>query len=195
LPISDNARDAKWTSNAGTTTTNFDGVNNTPPVGIAVNTTPDFAYEKHAGTAAGTTDHYDANMTTYTTAGVVATDRITLVQGMLSTGEEIITGSKLLSFECLSNPVISSTGSFDVAPVSGAQGTWPTNWAGKWGPATYNPTPTLGTSPVMRVIRPETATRVASVDFMGLYVEYVNAGKAPPPFQNRWRYLPRRVSV
>jgi hypothetical protein len=195
LPISDSARAAKWTTNAGTTTTNFNAVDNTPPVGIAVNTTPDNAYEKHAGTAAGTTDAYDANMTTYTTAGIVSTDRITLVQGVLVTGEEIITGAKNLSFECLSNPVISSTGSFDVAPVSGAQGTWPTAWHTKWGPATYNPAPTLGTSPVMRVIRPETATRVASVAFMGLYVEYVNSVKSPPIYQRRWRFLKRGRSL
>lgn len=173
VPISDSARATLWTTNAGTTTTNFEAVNNIPPVGIAANTTPDNAYEKHAGGATGTTDAYDANMTTYTTAGLVSTDAISLVQGVVSAGEEIATGTKNLSFEVLSNPVVGSTGSFDVTlGTSGLQATWPDKWWSKWGPAVSGPVVTLGTSPVMRVIRPETALRVASVAAMGLYVEY-----------------------
>jgi hypothetical protein len=182
-PVSDNARDALWTTNAGTTTGLFNGVANTPPVGIAAATTPDNKYIKHAGGSAGTTDRYDANMTDYITAGISPSDTITLVQGVVNAAEESTTGAKLISFECLSNPVIATTGSFDVAPTTGNQGIWPTLWATKWGPAAYNPAVTFGTQPVMRVVRPETAARVASVDFMGLYVEYVQAIYPPYPWR------------
>ena len=67
LPISDNARAAKWTGGIGGTTNLYDAVNNTPPTGTATET--DTSQIEHSGGGAGNED-YDANLTTYTNLGV-----------------------------------------------------------------------------------------------------------------------------
>lgn len=171
LPTSDNARAALWTGGAGGTTNLFDAVDNTPPVGTATETNT--TQIEHAGGAAGSTDAYDANMTTYTAAGVGATDTITLVQLIAVHGEDIATGTKLLAFSIVSNPAVASSGNVTAGNDAGALGTYPTNWTIHRGTVSYAPTVTKGTAPVMRALRPETATRVASVCFMGILVEYV----------------------
>jgi hypothetical protein len=176
LPISDNARDTLWTGGAGGTTNLWDAVNNTPPVGTATETNT--TQIEHAGGAAGTTDRYDANMTTYATAGIGASDTINLVLFVEADGEDIATGSKLLNFEVLSNPAIASPGNITAGDNVGALGTYPINWSARFSPPVYNPSVTVGTSPVMRVRRPETASRVASVCFMGMYVDYTPAAAA-----------------
>jgi hypothetical protein len=188
LPTSDNARAALWTGGAGGTTSLFDAVNNTPPAGLVSASATNTSQIEHAGGAAGTTDAYDANMTTYTAAGVPAGATITLVQPVASTGEDIVTGAKLLSFNVKSNPATTSTGAFDVGNgVSAAVGTYPSNWYNKRdAPTSYLPSVVLGTAPVMTMIRPEIATRVASVCFMGVIVEYTPAvAKSPPPIRKR----------
>lgn len=179
LPISDNARATLWTGGAGGTTDLFDAVNNTPPIGTATET--DLTQIEHAGGAAGTTDAYDANMTTYTTAGVGQGDTINVVQLVAAHGEDISTGAKLLAFSVVSNPAIATSGNVTAGDASpAALGTYPSEWGIHWGTATYNPAITVGTSPVMRVVRPETANRVASVCFMGMYVDYTPvAGRVP----------------
>lgn len=183
IPISDNARDTLWTGGAGGTSNLFDAVNNLPPTGTASET--DSTQIEHAGGAAGSTDRYDANLTTYLTAGMRAGDKFLVGRGVIVTGEDIGTGDKLLSFEGLSNPVIASTGSFNVftAGASNALGTYPSNWKFTYTGYVYNQVVTLGTSPVLRVVRPETASRVASVCFMGLFVEYEEG--APPELLGR----------
>ena len=179
LPISDNARDTKWTGGAGGTTNLYDAVNNTPPIGTATET--DLTQIEHAGGAAGTTDRYDANMTTYATAGLTAADTISLMQFVDVDGEDITTGNKLLNFEVLSNPVMASPGNVTAGDNIGALGTYPMNWAVHRSAVLYNPSVDVDTSPVMRARRPETASRVASVCFMGIYVEYVSAEDNPAP--------------
>ncbi len=174
LPISDNARAALWTGGAGGTTDLFDAVNNTPPIGTATET--NLTQIEHAGGAAGTTDAYDANMTSYTTAGLVAGDTVNLVQLVAVDGEDSGTGTKLLSYSAVSNPAIASTGNVSAGDDVAALGTYPSNWAKRQNIGlAASPSVTLGTSPVMRVVRPETASRVASVCFMGMYVDYTPA--------------------
>lgn len=165
---------AKWTDNDGTQTNMWEGVNNTPPTGTAATTTPSHNYIKHAGGAAGTTDEFDATMTTYAAAGIGATDTINVIQYIVVTGEESATGTKLLALKGVSNPIIAQGNNFDVFATSGAQGTYPTNWQIKRdGLATqYNPSVTIASAPVFGVVRPETATRVASVCAMFMYVDY-----------------------
>lgn len=177
LPISDNARATLWTGGVGGTSNLFEAVNNTPPTGTASET--DSTQIEHAGGAAGTTDAYDANMTSYATAGMAAPDTVNLIDYMIACGEDIATGTKLLNFSLVSNPTSASgLANFDVFPASGALGTYPSNWTIKHNTIVYAPSVTVGTSPVMRVVRPETASRVASVCFMGMYVEFV-PGKGP----------------
>lgn len=172
IPISDNARDTLWTGGVGGTSNLFDAVNNLPPIGTATET--NLTQIEHAGGASGTTDRYDANMTTYATAGLKAGDKLLCARGVIVTGEDVGAGDKLLSFEGLSNPVIASTGNFNVisSGTNTPLGTYPTNWKFTRTGYVYDQAVTLGTSPVLRVVRPETASRVASVCFMGLFVEY-----------------------
>ena len=174
IPISDNARDTLWKGGNGGLTNLFEAVNNKPPIGTASET--DLTQIEHGGGAAGTTDRYDANMTAYSTAGIVAEDTINAVLPFIECGEDVATGTKNLSFNILSNPTTDNTGSFDVTlGTSGALGTGPTGWWQKTGP--LGGAPDTLDSPVFRVIRPETASRVASVCFMGIYVDYT---PAPP---------------
>lgn len=195
-PVSDTATRVGWVTNAGTTTTLYDALNNTPPVGIAVNTTPDFAYVKHPGGGAGN-EYFGVNLVDYLTAGVPSDATVTVVQGVVNTGEEAATGSKTINVVYFSNTGTDGSSyalaAFDVAPTSGAQGTWPTNWWTKWSAVTaYNPSLTLGTGPVLRLNRNSTDTRVASVDLVGLYVEYVPAAATIlPPFA--WRRFQHRL--
>jgi hypothetical protein len=175
----DSARATLWTGGAGGTTNLWDAVNNVPPAGTATETNT--SQIEHAGGAAGSTDAYDATMTTYTAAGITDQHEILALQPILNHGEDAASGNKLLSFEVLSNPAAPGASSFNVAPTSGALGTWSANWWTTWGSVAYQPSVTLGTAPVMRVVRPETAAGVASVDFMGIHVAYRDR---PPPGQN-----------
>jgi len=177
IPISDNARDTLWKGGVGGTTNLWNAVNNTPPIGTDTET--DLTQIEHAGGAGGTTDRYDANMTTYSTAGITANDAINCVKPFIWHGEDIAPGDKLLKFNVLSNPATAETSNFNVANASsGALGTWPTGWWVTPGPPatpTFSPAIDVSVSPVMRVVRPETASRVASVCFMGIYVDYTPA--------------------
>lgn len=182
LPTGDNARAAKWTGGAGGTSNLWSAVSNRPPAGLVSASATNTSQIEHAGGAAGTTDAYDANMTTYTVAGVPAGSTVTVVQAFGVTGEDIATGTKVISYEVLSNPVVGTSGPVDVG--TGAVAAYPTNWFRTWSAPVYNPTVTLGTAPVMRVIRPETATRVASLCLMAMYVEYVPPSLTVAQYEN-----------
>jgi hypothetical protein len=187
LPISDNARAALWTGGAGGTTNLWDAVNNTPPVGLASASATNTSQIEHAGGAAGTTDAYDANMTTPATAGIGASDTINCALFMEVDGEDIATGTKLLNFEVLSNPVIASPGNVTAGNDGGAEGTYPTLWVVRRSAPVYGSALTVGTSPVMRARRPETVSRVASVCFMGIYIDYTP--RRGPPFDGARRLV------
>jgi hypothetical protein len=195
-PTADSARAAKWTGGAGGTTNLWDAVNNTPPGGLVSASATNTSQIEHAGAATGTTDAYDATMETYTAAGVGASDYVSVVQAVMIHGEDIATGTKTLSLSIVSNPAVSSTGPFNAGNDVGAVGTYPSSWGAGYEQFWHlNPGDvTLGTAPVMRVVRPETASRVASVAMMGILVDYTPAvapsGGAPPP-RNR---LMRRMT-
>jgi hypothetical protein len=184
LPISDNARATLWTGGSGGTTNLYDAVNNTPPIGTATET--NLTQIEHAGGSGGTTDAYDANMTTYTTAGVGASDTVLALQGIVVWGEDVATGTKRLSYSGVSNPAWTGEDAIDVSTGDGsmALGTYgvtgpPDGWNERRSAVVTSPSVTLGTSPVMRVLRPETASRVASVCFMGIYVAWTPATGVP----------------
>lgn len=171
LPISDNARATLWTGGTGGTTNLFDAVNNTPPIGTATET--NLTQIEHGGGAAGTTDAYDANMTTYATAGILTGDTVLGLEYFIAHGEDVATGTKLLNFSLASNPAqASGLANFAAGSDVGALGTYPSNWTVTRNTVVTSPSVTLASSPVMRVTRPETATRVASVCFMGIYVAW-----------------------
>ena len=198
LPISDNSRTTLWTGGTGGTTNLYDAVNNTPPIGSA--TESDTTQIEHAGGAAGTTDYYSANCTTYATAGVASADTVIAHQPVVVWGEDSSTGTKLLSYAMAGTPVYGfGEDSIDVSTGhgSGAVGTYGTGtdyWnerKGSLNTANYRDTIggfSISASVRISVIRPETASRVASVCFMGIYVAWTPY-VAPPASM----VVPRRV--
>lgn len=191
VPISDNARDTLWTGGAGGTTNLFDAVDNQPPAGHSTETNT--TQIEHAGGAAGTTDRYDANMTTYSTAGISSGDTILALLYLISSGEDVATGTKLLNFSLVSNPsAASGIANFNAGDNAGALGIYPSNWDRVYNTIVQNPSVTLGNSPVMRVVRPETASRVASVCYMAIRVAYqvAPAVQVDLPRRRMTQYLP-----
>jgi len=184
LPISDNARDSLWTGGAGGTTNLYEAVNNTPPIGTASET--DSTQIEHAGGASGTTDQYTANMATYASAGIGAYDIIVSVVGKVVHGEDEAAGTKQLKYHIVSNPSSDASVTFNAGLDAGALGTFPTNWATAVGfPSISYPLVDLNTSPIMRVVRPETASGVASICFMGINVEYRENSHTPTTYYVR----------
>jgi hypothetical protein len=198
LPISDQYRSALWTNGTGGTTNLYDAVNNVPPAGLATETATS-QIEQTGGTSGDGYYYYSANMTTYTTAGVGSSDTILAVQGLIVWGEDSGTGTKLLSYFGQSNPAWTGESSIDVSTGDGSGATLnygagpPDYWnerrsAVKTTGLAIGSDITLGTSPQMHVLRPETASRTASVCFMGMYVAWTPY-VAPPVSM----VVPRRV--
>ena len=179
VPISDSAVGSGWTGGAGGTSNLFAAVDSTPPVGQA-NPGTDTSQIRNASSAAAS---YDANLTSYTTAGVGASDTVNAVTPVCSVAAPVVTGAKTGSFGIVSNPTIANrvfTGGASAAANfwrGSAAGTYASGWT-PWeiGTITDAPTVTLGTSPVARLtITGGTASRIAMCDFMGLYVDYTPA--------------------
>lgn len=169
LPISDNARGTNWVTGTGSTSNLYAEIANRPPLGTASsNTTTTPSKIKNA--ASDTTGNYDANMTSYTTGGIGASDIINAVRGVFDLGCSSATSTSG-AVEVLSNPA--EGGETGVNFSSGAiAGTWPSNWRQQINSLIETPTVTKGTSPVLRVGKRQATTRVGMCDFMGLMVDY-----------------------
>jgi hypothetical protein len=174
-PISDNAR-VGWTNAAAGTTNLFNDVNNTPPVGVASPSTQPAQIKRNA---ANTTDTYDANLTSYTTAGLAAGDTLNAIL-LLSNQAYSFNAAASQGVQMLSNPVISE---FTYNSPSTSAGTYPTNWA--WGTklteysGLVSSSVTVGTSPVMRVRKnTSSSARIQFCDAMFAYVDYSPAAAA-----------------
>lgn len=168
LPISDNNRGA-WVAGAGGTTNLFEGVNNTPPVGVADASATNGSQIKNKSTTNPTS--CDLNLDTYTNAGVTGT--VNVIRVIAVTGEDPATGTKAGTIEMVSNPAIGPSASFDYGNNAGAQSTYLGLWF--WvAVQTEAPTPTLGTAPVIRITCTSgaTAARAASCGLLGAYVDY-----------------------
>jgi hypothetical protein len=186
LPISDNAVGTGWTGGAGGASNLFEGVNNIAPQGAADPGT-DASQIRNASNA---TANYDANLTTYATAGIAAADTVNLVQPWIITGAPTATGAKTGALQITSNPAEGAATAFQTTSnffrASGVNaGTYPTGWAFSTNPITYAPSVTVGSSPVLRAdITGGTATRIADVCFMGMYVDYTPAVVTQVPYTN-----------
>lgn len=173
-PISD-SQDGSWRGGADSTGIDLSlAVTSTPPAGsnAGSNTT---TIESIDSSGNNTTDEYRANLTTYSTAGIVATDFLKVLQPWVNHGEQSATNSKTGAFGLQANPAAAGGGgetTFSYGDDAGASGTWPTGWKWKVGTVAYNPSVTLGSSPVLAVRKTDTGTRVAQVDFMGVYGDY-----------------------
>jgi hypothetical protein len=129
-------------------------------------------------------------MTSYAVAGIVAGDLINAIRYFIVHGEDVATGTKLLNFSLVSNPAAASgIANFTAGNDAGLLGTYGALWTTTYNTIVASPSVAVGTSPVMRVVRPETATRVASVCFMGMYVEYTPAVAASLVPRHRQRGL------
>lgn len=180
-PISDNAGGAGWTLGTGTALggNGFAAVDNIPPVGVAdLAAGSDPKQIRNASSNANS--NYDANMTSYSTAGLVAGDTVNVVVPFVSTAAPVTTSAKLGTVGVVSNPAITNV-NLGAGGTSGAfwsgttAGTYPTGWKWSSGTTTYAPSVTVGTSPVMRITQVTSSTRIAMVSFMGMYVDYTSA--------------------
>jgi hypothetical protein len=172
LPISDNTVTGV-TDNNGVTTNIWQCVDNIPPAGVA---SADEAANPKAGMhfTASVTDNYIANLTTYTTLGVGASDTVLAVQSIVRHGEDIATGTKnLQNVGALTNPTVAGA-SVTAGGGGGAHGAEVGLWVTTLGTLTTSPSVTVGTSPTIRTSR-ISESRLACVDFMGMYVAWTPA--------------------
>jgi hypothetical protein len=178
LPISDNTR-TNVTGGAGGTTNLWDAINNTPPTGVASASETDTTNIEYP---ASLTEDYIANLETYTTLGIAASDTILAVQSVVRHGEDIATGTKnLQNLGALTNPTVAGA-SVTAGSDGGAHGAEPGLWVTRLGTVTTSPSVTLGTSPTIRTSRISEA-RVACIDFMGMSVAWTPvAAAARVPF-------------
>jgi hypothetical protein len=164
-PVADNARGVNWTAGGGATTNLWDAVNNTPPVGT---TSPGSNTSQVRNVVSDTTGNYDAQLQSYTAAGIPGGQLVTVVHPMWNlSGTATGTGVRLMS-----NPV---GGAESTVAVNQTAGSWPNSWL--WqapaGQIIYNPTVDFATGPVMRVGKRQASVNECSCDFMGLFAEYV----------------------
>lgn len=177
LPISDNGAVTGWACGDGTTTTNlWEAVNNQPPAGVASASETATTNIESLSSVGGT---YTANLQSYTTGGVGASDTIIGVQTIIRHGEDIATGTKTGTGGDRTNPT--DTGlAFNFGGDAGAHAAEVGLWANvNFGVTTGGALSgiTLGTSPTLAVVRPNQA-RVGCVDYMALRVGWTPG--APP---------------
>ena len=171
LPVSDNAL-GNWKDGAGGTTNIFGSVDNVPPIGVSVATSG--ASNQIENNVNAATNNYDANLRSYTAAGIGSSDTITALRHYAVVGSDSTTGSDTISHSIVSNPAIGATStSCDIVA-----GTFPTSWNYGKGTLTENPSVTMGTQPVMRVQKVTASTRANSCCAMGMYVAYIENPEA-----------------
>lgn len=188
LPVSDSAIGTGWTTSGGATTGLWDNVNNTPPTGIA-DTTANAGHQiRNAASAANS--NYDAAVTDYAAAGIAASDTITLVAFLIGTGAPSATSPKAGTTIIVSNPVgAAASSSFNFYQGTTVAGTYPTGW--QWRMSSNNTevgdisAGNRTVQPVIRVTQVTSSTRIAMVDFLGMYVEYVPGTPSFLPWKPR----------
>ncbi len=174
FPTSDSAL-GNWTDGAGGTTNIFGSVDNVPPIGVSTATSG--ATNQVENPANVSIDRYEATMTTYTTAGIGASDTITAIQPVVEVGSSSTTGTDTINSEVLSNPVIAAGVATSCDIVAG---TYPASWIVSTKAIVENPTVTLGTAPVMRIQKNIATTRINSCCMMAMVVS-VSPGAAATP--------------
>jgi Glycosyl hydrolases family 39/Concanavalin A-like lectin/glucanases superfamily len=181
LPTGDSAEGAGWTRGNGTAfsgSNGWDSVNNEPPVGIADlgGAGADTGQIRNAGSNANS--NMDVTVTTYTAAGIGASDVINAIQMWAITAAPVVTSAKQGTLGMAGNPgqtavALGSGGTAGAFWQGNAGGTFPTGW--KHSPGTVIEAPTgltLGAAPTARVTQVTASTRIAVVCFMGAYVDY-----------------------
>lgn len=178
LPISDfNVTFA--TAGAGGTTNLWQAVDNVPPAGVASASETNTSNIRFPASPGGTAT-YEANLETYTTLGVGASDTIIGLQSILRHGEDIATGTKNGSFTGITSNGGSghnnTSQAFTFGNDGGAHGAEVGLWATKFGDLWTSSFTgiTFGNSPRVAVQRVN-ESRVGCVDYMGLLVVWTPA--------------------
>ena len=184
LPISDNGAHTGWQAGAGGATNLWDGVNNTPPAGVASASETDTTNIEAIASTGGT---YSANLTTYTTAGVNSGDTVLAVRSIIRHGEDIATGTKTGTVGAATNPTITGI-AITFGSDGGAHGAEVGVWSTQLGTLKTSPSVTLGTSPTLDVVRPNEA-RVGCIDFMGMNVAWTPAAVVAVPYYRPYPQL------
>lgn len=199
LPISDSAGGTGWTLGTGTALggNGFKAVSNTPPQGVADLTAgSDTKQIRNAASAANS--NYDANLRSYSTAGILTGATINVLVPVIATAAPVSTSAKLGTVGIASNPAIANI-ALGAAGTSGAfwqgnaAGTYAAGWKVSYGTTTYAPSVTLGTSPVMRVTQVTASTRIAMVCFMGMQVDYTPASTVKVPIMQLASAMGRQI--
>jgi len=185
VPISDDpGSDNSWTKPGGVSSNRFTSIDNTPPVGIA-DTTSSGSAENQLRNAANNFPLI-MNMSTYSSKGVGITDVINAMQSFVIVAAPVSTGAKTGSQQLTSNPAAGSATAF--AANSGqywtgvAAGTFPSGWKREAAAIISSPSAAFGASPVLTMnITGGTASRIAMVCFMGVFVDFSPGGPLPVP--------------
>lgn len=164
LPTAVAARDAGWVGGGGGTTNLYEAVNNIPPAGLDNAAATDTSQVENA--VSTTTDEIDFTMTTYTAAGVGASDLITAVYAVMAGGNSSTTGTDTIGLEVESNPAIAES----VVSVDVNDGTYPTGWLRGQTAVSEMPVVARGTGPVASLRKGVATTRVCACCFVGMQV-------------------------
>lgn len=194
IPISDNGR-VGWTAGAGATTSLFAGVDNLPPVGVAVASATNTSQIKDA--ANNTTDTYSANMTTYTSAGIPALSYVSSIRICCYFAYSNAASSSV-GLQMTSNPAITeATNTNNTGLVAG---TYPSGWSGVVAGIDYAPATlitsavTMGTSPVLRV-RKNTASSSRTQTVCAMFASVDVAPIAEFPIRRSHQAVNRAATI
>lgn len=189
LGISSIVQAGSWTGGAGgaVATTALDA----PPAGTA-SETDSTQIESVDTTGDNATDELRVNLATYSSAGIGSEDVIKLIQTVLWHGTDASVSGVNGSYGGFSNP----SWSYDTFQfgnnLATALGTWDVNWSCKLSTPQYAPSVTLGNPLVLALRKTDAGANVASVCFIGAYVEFVdNAATSQPPLRpisSGWRW-------
>lgn len=174
-PVSDNAITGSWTAGGGATTSLFDAVDSDPPAGAAAASATNASQIKNTNTA-DSSGNYSANLESYTTAGLGATDTVSVVQAVMQVGSSAAANVSA-AVHVVSNPAQATEDSKTMG-AGAAIGAYGTNWHSVWGTPQVSPSVSLGTSPVLRIGRRGTQAAELHCCGMRLAVEYVPGSPA-----------------
>jgi len=176
VPTSDN-QVGSWVGGGGGTSNLFEALNNKQPVGVSASQTNATQIESTDSSGDNSTDEYRANLEAPTDIGANAGDTLVLIQPIVNHGEESATGTKTGSFGMQANPAEGSYGG-TINPfgpsAGGALANYPDQtWRWSWGAALDISAQSPTAVPVIGLRKTDTGTRVASVDALGAYIEWV----------------------
>lgn len=167
-----NGEGANWVKPGGSSTDRHTSLDNAPPVFETYDSSAASAEDYLHNVTGGTNVQQNISLEVedYTTAGLGASDVVSLVQLVMITGSSsgTDTAGELTG---VSNPAITlfSFAAFD----NGVASATPTTWPRQASTVVYSPTVTKGDRPVVLVRKATSTTRVALINALALIVESV----------------------